>query len=243
METPGPGSRRRKLPRRAPLHFRRQHVEDHVDARLLALIVGLVLLLVVEPPELALLHPHLFVLALQDAALVALQHQMVAIARLVVFAAVEMAIDMAEGPQPDDGGATRLTADAGDERFQPRGYRRKPRIHLGLPAFVNVAALDARRIGLYGAAQVDGFGFPLLPHLCLPAGIHQEQIELLVQFGHERGDIHAHDQAEALHDDSAFPATVTDDRARWPPPRRRRGASSWLRRRIGARRSRYTCCL
>src|ERR1700733_12850465 len=65
-------------------------------------------LLVVKPPELSLLHAHLFAAAHQHASPGTLKHQMEAVAKEVIGSLVDMTKDLRVGLQSHDRGARKM---------------------------------------------------------------------------------------------------------------------------------------
>ncbi len=80
-----------------------------MDPPVAGFIVGFVKLLVIEPPQLTLLHAHLFTAAHEHAARGALQHQMETIAEEIIRSFVDVAKDLRLGFETHDGGARKMT--------------------------------------------------------------------------------------------------------------------------------------
>ena len=169
-----------------------------MNAPVAGFVVRFVILLVIEPPQLAFPHAHRFSAAHQHAAGGTLQHQVEAVAEEVIRPFVDMAKDLRSGLEAHDGGARQMAIHFPGERGQ-EGHRSgkilRYRGEAGLLVFVDVQIGPGN-----GGTEENGVGVPLHADFGLAAGIDQPGLFLGANFVQQRSDIDTGtDELEVLH--------------------------------------------
>ena len=145
-----------------------------MNAPVAGFVAGFVILLVVEPPQLSLLHAHLFAAAHQHASRGTVQHEVEAVAEKIIRPFVDMAKDLRFGLEAHDRGARQLAVHfLGELRHEGQSSWKNLRYggEAALLVFVDV------QIGpVNGGAQENRVGIPLDPDFILAAGIDQPSL-------------------------------------------------------------------